>query len=305
MRPPRSILVAVIAALLLPAWNVHAGNQGTRLLVTTSWLAAHLTDPDLVLLHVGDKPGYEAQHIAGARHVAVADISISDHAEKGLRLEMPAADDLQQRLEKLGISETSRIVVYYGKDWVSPATRVLFTLDYAGLGARTSLLDGGMQTWIAEGRAVTTEVLPAKSGKLSPLKLRETIVNAEAVLARVGTPGVAVIDSRDEEYYSGTSTGGPKDRPHRTGHIAGARSIPFSELTNEDLIIRSPEELRAIFTKAGVKPGDTLIIYCHIGQQATAIIFAARLLGQNALLYDGSFEDWSRHHGYPVEKAGS
>jgi thiosulfate/3-mercaptopyruvate sulfurtransferase len=50
-----------------------------------------------------------------------------------------------------------------------------------------------------------------------------------------------------------------------------------------------------------VKPGDTVVGYCHIGQQATGMLFAARSLGHKVLLYDGSFEDWSAHANYPVE----
>jgi thiosulfate/3-mercaptopyruvate sulfurtransferase len=65
---------------------------------------------------------------------------------------------------------------------------------------------------------------------------------------------------------------------------------------------RSAAELAAIFAKAGVEPNDTIIGYCHIGQQATAMLFAARTLGHPVLLYDGSFEDWSRHDDrYPVD----
>ena len=60
------------------------------------------------------------------------------------------------------------------------------------------------------------------------------------------------------------------------------------------------DELRALFTAAGVKPGDTVVAYCHIGQQATATIFGARLLGFPVLLYDGSFEEWSRLPNAPV-----
>ena len=58
---------------------------------------------------------------------------------------------------------------------------------------------------------------------------------------------------------------------------------------------------RALLTKAGVKPGDTVLGYCHIGMQTTAVLFAARSLGHKVLLYDGSFQDWSRHKDYPVE----
>ena len=65
-------------------------------------------------------------------------------------LEMPKPDSLRAQLEALGISDDSRVIVYYGNDWVSPATRVVFTLDYAGLGAGSALLDGGMQAWKTE-----------------------------------------------------------------------------------------------------------------------------------------------------------
>ena len=71
---------------------------------------------------------------------------------------------------------------------------------------------------------------------------------------------------------------------------------------DDQLQLRSTDDLTARFTKAGVSPNDTVIGYCHIGQQATAMLFAARRLGHPVLLYDGAFEDWSLFHpGYPVE----
>jgi thiosulfate/3-mercaptopyruvate sulfurtransferase len=92
---------------------------------------------------------------------------------------------------------------------------------------------------------------------------------------------------------------------HRTGHIAGAKSIPYTAITDEKLRFKSPAELAAIFAKAGVKPGDTIVGYCHIGQQATGMLLAAKSLGHKVLLYDGSFEDWSARSGYPVETVAS
>jgi hypothetical protein len=65
---------------------------------------------------------------------------------------------LREKLAALGISNGSRVVVYYGNDWVTPSTRVVFTLDYAGLGGRTSLLDGGMQLWKEQKRPLTSEI---------------------------------------------------------------------------------------------------------------------------------------------------
>lgn len=285
----------ILLALFCIAPSLLAATPPRRsLVVNTKWLAAHLDDPNLVLLHIGDKDDYEDKHIRGARHVSLSDISISDHTGKGLVLEMPpTAEELRKMLENLGISDDSRIVAYYGEDWVSPTTRVIFTLDYAGLGDRAMLLDGGMPAWIRDGQPVTDVVPPARKGKLSPLKIQTRIVNATFVRANAGKPGFALVDGRAAVYYDGVDIGGTHDVRHRKGHITGAGNFPFTEVTNDNLMLRSPAELRERLTKAGVKPDDTIIGYCHIGQQMTAVLFAARTLGHKVLLYDGSMQDWS------------
>jgi len=71
--------------------------------VSTAWLATHLADPGLVVLHVGDPASYAKQHIVGARQVDLADISILMPPNGGLHLEMLTPDDLRHRLEALGI----------------------------------------------------------------------------------------------------------------------------------------------------------------------------------------------------------
>jgi thiosulfate/3-mercaptopyruvate sulfurtransferase len=257
----------------------------------------------LVLLHVGERAEYDRAHIPGARFVALSDLSVSDRSDAGLVLEMLPAEQLRQRLAALGISDRSRIVVYFGKDWISPVTRIVFTLDHAGLGHRTAVLDGGQEAWSREGHPVTADVPPAREGALSPLKIQPTIVDAEFVRSHLQAPGFAIVDARLAAFYDGAQAGGSPQRPHRTGHIASARSLPFTDTVDEQGRLRTLDELRVRFTKAGVKAGDTVVAYCHIGQQATAVLFAARRLGHKALLYDGSFEDWSRHDGYPVESS--
>lgn len=289
-----------LALLMLLATIATA--QPAPLAVDAAWLAKHLDDPNLVLLHVGDKAGYDAGHIKGARQVTLQDLHVSgDHATNGLILEMPAADDLKKRLESYGISDDSRIVVYYGKDWVSPSTRIVFTLDYAGLGARTSLLDGGMGAWVKAGHPVVTEATVARKGSLEPLKLKPIVVDAAFVKNNAGKKGIALVDGRAAVFYDGVDTGGSHDQKHKTGHIPGAGSVPFTSITNDDLMLRTPDEWRALLTKAGVKPGDTVVGYCHIGMQTTAVLFAARSLGHKVLLYDGSFQDWSRQKDSAVE----
>lgn len=294
----RTRLLLLSVLVVVPAL---AAAPRESLLVSPARLAKQVNDPRLVLLHVGRKEDYAARHLPGARHVSLADVSVSDTSATGLHLEMPPAEDLRARLQKLGISDQSRVVVYYANDWVSPATRIVFTLDYAGLGDRTSLLDGGMGAWVGAGHPVTAEVPPAREGKLSPLKLRPLVVDAAYVRANAAKPGVAIVDARLPAFYDGIDTGGSPESPHKTGHIRGAHTFPFQQVTDDAVIFRPAAELRTLFDKAGVKPGDTIVGYCHVGQQATAMLFAARTLGHKVLLYDGSFEDWSRQPEAAVE----
>jgi thiosulfate/3-mercaptopyruvate sulfurtransferase len=264
-----------------------------RLVVSAAWLAQHANDPGLVLLHVGAKPTYDTGHIPHARYVNFRELTAGDGTGTSLTLEMPPVDVLHDRLAALGISDRSRIVVYQSDDQWTPSTRVMLTLDYAGL-ASVSWLDGGQKAWTKAGQPLSTDVPAATTGSLSPLKPRPVVVEADFVKAHLNTPGFSIVDSRTTSFYDGSRTGGRPPAEHKTGHIAGALSAPFDSFTTADVELKRPDEIRAVFTKAGVNAGDTVITYCHIGQQATATLFAARTLGYKVLLYDGSFEDWSR-----------
>jgi thiosulfate/3-mercaptopyruvate sulfurtransferase len=94
---------------------------------------------------------------------------------------------------------------------------------------------------------------------------------------------------------------GPGMRDHSAGHIEGATNIPFNSLVDDSLLTLLPrDELRRRFAAAGVQQGDTVAAYCHVGQQATVVIFAARLLGHPVRLYDGSMDDWEKR-GLPLQ----
>jgi thiosulfate/3-mercaptopyruvate sulfurtransferase len=294
-----SLLFAVVAAIST------ADAQATRedLLVTPAWLATHLNDANLVLLHVANmdegKREYDKSHIPGARYVDLEAVSVSsmNHTDS-LMLEMPSADKLRAQLAELGITDNSRIVVYPAENDISSSTRVLLTLDYAGLGSRSSLLDGGLRGWTAANHPVTSQPSKSTVGKLSPLRINPVVTNAAYVQANLTNPRFHLIDGRAAMYYDGIQQG---MKPSRKGHVLGAHSIPYTEVTDEKLQLKSPEQLAALFIKAGVSPRDTVVAYCHIGQQATAVLFAARTLGHPVLLYDGSFQEWGRRNDLPVE----
>ena len=270
------------------------------MIVSTEWLAKHLNDADLVLLQVGDKKEYDAAHLKGAQYIQTSDISTPRGS--GLILELPPVDQLKATFEKFGVTDKSRIVIYFSKDRVTLTSRVYFTLDYLGLGDRSSILDGGLPAWIAEKQNVTTEVSSPKLGSFTPHTNAELVVDASWVSGNINKPGIAILDARDVKFYTGESAG---NMP-RAGHIPGAKSIPFSTLVEDsNNKFKSPEALRALFNIAGVKPKDSVATYCHIGQQASLLYFVAKYIGYDAHLYDGSFDDWSKRSDLPVEKSNA
>jgi thiosulfate/3-mercaptopyruvate sulfurtransferase len=296
-----ALLVVINTAQSLSARTFEKGEPKTAdsLIVTTDWLAKHLNDDGLVLLEVGDKADYLAGHIPGAQFIALADISTPRGS--GLILELPPVEQLKATFEKLGVTDRSRIVVYFGKDWVTPTARVFMTLDYLGMGNRTSILDGGLPAWRAENRTVTVEVRTPKAGRFTPRPNTNLVVDAAWVSANLNKPGVAIVDARASKFYTGAEAG----QMPRAGHIPSAKSIPFDSVVEENNKFKSAKVLRGLFSSAGVKAGDSVATYCHIGQQASLLYFVARYLGYEAHLYDGSFQDWSHRPELPVEKTES
>ena len=104
-----------------------------------------MRDANLVVLAVGEKSEYDAEHIAGSQFIDYRSIGVK--GATGLTLELPPMDKLAETFSKLGVSNDSRIVVYRLKDWLTPAARVILTLDAMGLGKNAAMLDGSLATW--------------------------------------------------------------------------------------------------------------------------------------------------------------
>lgn len=281
----------MILAPALAAISLLASPQNPdSLLITPARLAAQVGRPGLVLFHVGPRPDYDSAHIAGAEYIGFEDI---DQRNSPLSLQIPAAAWLDSVLEARGVSDDSRVVVYWSSEWVSPTTRVVLTLHWFGLGDRVRVLDGGLAAWRGENRPVTREVPTpvAATGRLTPRPRADVIATADYVQAHLAPArGVTIVDARDTVFYHGRRPGAMP----RAGRIPGAVSFPFSTVADSSGRFLAPAVLRARFAALGVQPGDTVVTYCHIGQQATAVWLAARLAGYEARMYDGSFQEWSR-----------
>lgn len=286
------LLVAILCLPLLPVLPQSTPAVQSDLLVTTDWLAQHLKDENLVLLHANWNRGdYKKSHIPGARFLWLNALS-KDSPDQSTVL--PSKDEASLVLKDLGITDRSRIIVYFQGQNMTMTTRMILTLTYLGLGDRVALLDGGFEAWKNEGRPVTNEIPAVKPGTYVPVLHPEVVTDADWLTKHASDPNVTIIDARAKRFYDGSAGG------TAPGHIPHAISIPFTSVADSTNRILSPDQLREVFTKAGVKPGTQLVTYCHVGQQATLVYFAARYIGYSVMVYDGSFEDWSDRE-LPVE----
>jgi thiosulfate/3-mercaptopyruvate sulfurtransferase len=294
---PMTLLIAADARQAV-AQRADAHASGGLVLVTAGWLATHLHDRDLRIVQVGHERGeYDAAHIPGARYLSFMEIAPE---RGGLHAQMPAASELRSVLQGAGISDGSHIVIYGD---ALAAARLLLALDYVGLGANASVLDGGIDAWRAAGGPLSGAASPPAQGSIKVRDHPGAVVDAAWVRARLREPGVRIVDARSPTFYRGENPPGPLSA--RPGHVAGAASVPYSSLLDATGRMRDTASLRALFAAAGIRPADRVVTYCHIGMQASLLYLAARALGHEASVYDGSYEEWSKAAASPIETGAS
>jgi thiosulfate/3-mercaptopyruvate sulfurtransferase len=269
------------AASDTPRASNTAGAAHPELIVSTQWLAEHLSDPNLVIVHIAHhESDFRAGHIPGARYLPMDNFATGDDAP-GTELLPP--DQLKKNLEAIGIGDNTR-VVYYAPDWDPMGTRLFFTMDYLGHGNQASLLDGGLDQWTREKRAISTDTSTAKPGSLTLHLHPEILARMDYMKTLVDHPkkDTVIVDARPSKRY-------------RNGHLRGAESLYWQNalISDKEALLKSPEQLRQLFIQAKVKPNDTVVSYCEIGLQASYVYMLARYLGYDAAMYDGSYSEWS------------
>ncbi len=278
-------LLGLVAAGLIAA-------SPDTLLVSADWLAAHLAQPDLVVIHVDrDRAGFDAGHIPGSRFVPLSAIVIE---RDGLPNELPPVAVLDSVMESLGIGDHGRVIVTGDP---LGAARFFFTLEYLGQSGRVALLDGGLESWKQAEGALSTAPPAFAQSSFTPRPDPQLLADAEWVRAHLNDSTVAVFDARPPAEFAG----GPSTGVVRPGHIPGAHSIFWRTLLDATGRVLPRDELERRFRLEGAGQGDTVIAYCRTGVQASFLYFVSRYLGYSTRLYDGSFIEWSRMAELPVE----
>lgn len=265
-------------------------------MVSTTWLADHLRDDKLVVLHVGNENTFTPGHIPGARLMPLASFAPD---RNGLSTELPDSAAFRDVLRAAGISDDSRIIIVSAAHPPTLAARLYVTLDHFGLGAQTSLLNGGMRAWRAESRAMSTEAAAILSGAVTLLQRADIFVDHNFLNMRLTEPATAIVDARDTRFFTGEAQN--TQRAARPGRVPAAHNIVYSTLVAESGLMLSRDSIAALFTAAGVPAGKQVVTYCHVGQQASLAFLAARIAGYDVRLYDGSYEDWSKRTELRVE----
>ena len=288
------ILAAPPARASIAAQSPSTMQDAPGVLVSVDWLAEHLQDSSMVLLHVGMPTARASgEFIPGARFLNYQEIV---QVRDSLIAEIPLIDELIEPLEVAGVSNET-LVILYGSPAHLPA-RVYVTLDYLGHGARTAVLDGGLEAWKAAEHPVEATLAQGPRGLFTPLPSDDVLVSAEWIQERLYDPAVALIDSRPEGEYNGrvpTRIGG------RAGHIPGAHNLYWEDLlvASEDRVLRDLTEIQLQFLEAGADYGTTVVSYCWVGMRASYTYLIAKHLGHDARLYDGSWNEWSRNDSLP------
>ncbi len=273
-----------------------------NVLVTTDWLADHLGDGAVVVAEVDENTDlYEEGHIPGAVKLHWQ-ADLQDAIERDLV--QPA--QFETLMASRGIANDTTVVLYGDKNNWFAAYAYWYLKIYGHRDVR--LLDGGRQKWIDEGRELTTDAPAVSPSSYSASPRDESIrVYRDTVLAGLHDQGIALVDVRSPQEYSGELLAPPgyeQEGASRGGHIPGAQSIPWAQAVRDDGTFKSADELGALYAGKGVTGDKEIRAYCRIGERSAHTWFVLReLLGyENVKNYDGSWTEWGNLVDVPIER---
>ncbi len=277
----------------------------TSPLVSTDWLAAHLNDSNLRVADVRwylldkDKNGrdeYLRGHIPGAVFLDIDTDLASPRGQGPGRHPLPRPGAFAEVASWAGIGADTHVVAYDDCGGAT-AARLWWLLRYFGH-ENISLLDGGIVRWIAKGCSLQTEVPTVARAAFVAQPHSERVVDRTVVDVLRKDAKSLVLDVRAPERYEGKVE--PIDP--RAGHMPGAKSAPLAGnlLSADDPRFLDSAALRERYNALGADKAERVVAYCGSGINTCQAIFAMRLAGIDALLYEGSWSDWSSDPDAPL-----
>jgi thiosulfate/3-mercaptopyruvate sulfurtransferase len=239
---------------------------------------------------------YDRGHLPGARFADLDRHLSSPIGPDTGRHPLPTPDRIWGLLGRAGVGPGTEVVVYDDLGGAF-ALRLWWLLRWIGH-TRTSLLDGGIQAWMAVGGSLTTEVPDASAGVFVGKPDDTLWVGTHELVRELESGSALVVDARAPERFRGEVE--PIDPI--AGHIPGAINLPFAGNLDERGRFLSAHALRQRFEGAlGDCPPERAVHSCGSGVNACHNVFAMELAGLGgSRLYAGSWSEWIRSPQRPV-----
>jgi thiosulfate/3-mercaptopyruvate sulfurtransferase len=269
---------------------------GLRLFDCTTYLEPAPEGSGQPYIAVPGRHTFEAGHIPGADFLDLQG-EFSDQGTE-LRFMMPATAQLEAAFGRHGVSADSQAVLYsIGTPmW---ATRFWWMLKSLGFD-NASVLDGGIDKWKAEGRAIETG--PAKGYKPVTFTAKPRsgyFVGKNDVLAATTERNTVIVNALGPQFHKGLEP----SRYGRPGRVPGSCNVSAATLLDRQTKAFVPlEDAEAKFAAQGFRKDKRVVAYCGGGISATIDLFLLHRLGYDKLtLYDGSMGEWAKDASLPIE----